>query len=172
VYLFGFTLFFSIKVFVSFPSQGLYKILIGYEDKSATVSHRRLFLIYIAIYHLFSPRRLFFRWCSSQAVCTLAFCPYPHADPIVFTGRCTGTIVQPTEGGGFGWDSIFVPDGQTEPFSRMETEKKCELSHRSKAVLKWADWLGKNIDELYERQYGRPAIGHKGLDFKPSSYEQ
>jgi inosine triphosphate pyrophosphatase len=82
-------------------SDGLYKILIGYEDKAAT------------------------------AVCTLAFCPYPHADPVVFTGRCTGKIVEPIKGRGFGWDSIFVPDGETEPFSCMPTEKKCELSHVS-----------------------------------------
>jgi len=122
--------------------QGLYKILIGYEDKTAT------------------------------AVCTLAFCPYPHADPVVFTGRCTGKIVEPVAGRGFGWDSIFVPDGETEPFSCMATEKKCGLSHRSKAVVQWADWLGKNVDELWERQYGRPAIGHKGLDFNPSSSEE
>ncbi|KAL7536216.1 hypothetical protein ACHAXR_006999 [Thalassiosira sp. AJA248-18] len=121
---------------------GLYKILIGYEDKSAT------------------------------AVCTLAFCPYPHADPVVFTGRCTGTIVEPVEGRGFGWDSIFVPDGQTEPFSNMATEDKCKISHRSKAVAQWADWLGNNRDELWERQNGRPAIGHRGFDFKPSSSEQ
>jgi len=123
-------------------ADGLYKILIGYEDKSAT------------------------------AVCTLAFCPSPHADPIVFTGRCSGTIVEPIDGRGFGWDSIFVPDGETEPFSCMATEKKCELSHRSNAVQQWASWLGNNIDELWERQYGRPAIGHKGLDFKPESSEQ
>ena len=122
--------------------QGLYKILIGYEDKSAT------------------------------AVCTLAFCPYPHADPVVFTGRSTGKIVEPIEGRGFGWDSIFVPDGQDEPFSCMATEKKCEVSHRSKAVVQWAEWLGKNVDELWERQHGRPAIGHKGLDFKATSSEQ
>jgi len=123
-------------------SDGLHKILIGYEDKSAT------------------------------AVCTLAFCPYPHADPVVFTGRCTGTIVEPIDGRGFGWDSIFVPDGQTEPFSCISTEKKCEISHRSKAVVQWADWLAKNVDELWERQHGRTAIGHKGLDFNPSSSEQ
>ena len=54
----------------------------------------------------------------------------------------------------------------------MTTERKCELSHRSLAVNQWADWLGSNIDELYERQYGRPAIGHKGLDFKAQSSEQ
>jgi inosine triphosphate pyrophosphatase len=126
----------------SLGSEGLYKILQAYEDKSAT------------------------------AVCTLAFCPYPHADPVLFTGRCTGTIVEPVEGRGFGWDSIFVPDGQTVPFSCMKTEQKCELSHRSMAVMKWADWLGNNINELYDRQYGKPAIGHKGLDFRPSSSEQ
>ncbi|EED95424.1 hypothetical protein THAPSDRAFT_261492, partial [Thalassiosira pseudonana CCMP1335] len=90
-------------------SEGLYKILIGYEDKSAT------------------------------AVCTLAFCPYPHADPIVFTGRCTGKIVEPVPGRGFGWDGIFVPTGETEPFSCMDIERKCQLSHRSKAVVQWAD---------------------------------
>ena len=123
-------------------SDGLYKILIGYEDKSAV------------------------------AVCTLAFCPAPHADPVVFTGKCRGTMVEPVEGRGFGWDTIFVPDGEIEPFSSMTTERKCELSHRSLAVNQWAYWLGSNIDELYERQYGRPAIGHKGLDFKAQSSEQ
>lgn len=147
--------------------------MIGYEDKRATVRAIDDIPRYIIKYHLFHLRRV--RSCRlrpAQAVCTLAFCPYPHADPIVFTGRCTGSIVEPVEGRGFGWDSIFVPDGQTVPFSCMETEKKCMVSHRSKAVIKWADWLGNNIDELWERQYGRPAIGHKGLDFKPSSSEQ
>lgn len=150
----------------SLGCEGLYKTLIGFDDKSAT------------------------------AVCTLAFCSYPHADPVLFTGRCKGKIVEPVPGRGefycynhnlvhlnvminwllrtkgFGWDSIFVPDGETEPFSCMSTEKKCELSHRSKAVVQWAEWLGKNVDELWERQQGRPAIGHRGLNFKPLSIEQ
>lgn len=58
-------------------SDGLYKILIGYEDKSAT------------------------------AVCTLAFCPFPHADPVVFTGRCTGKIVEPVPGRGENENALF-----------------------------------------------------------------
>jgi hypothetical protein len=66
-----------------------------------------------------------------------------------------------------------MADVQTVPFSCMKTEQKYELSHHRKAVMKWADWLGnKNINELYERQYGKPAIGHKGFDFRPSSSEQ
>ena len=84
----------------------------------------------------------------------------------------SGTIVEPIDGRGFGWDSIFVPDGQTEPFSYMATEKKCEISHCRKDVAQWADWLARNVDELWERQHGRTAIGHKGLDFNPSSSEQ
>lgn len=126
----------------SLGCEGLYKTLIGFEDKRAT------------------------------AVCTLAFCSYPHADPVLFTGRCSGKIVEPVPGRGFGWDAIFVPDGEEEPFSCMSTEKKCELSHRSKAVMQWAEWLDKNVEELWERQQGRPAIGHRGLNFKPSSSEQ
>jgi hypothetical protein len=54
----------------------------------------------------------------------------------------------------------------------MSTEEKNELSHRGKAVRKWADWLGRNQVELWERQNGRNAIGHKGLDFKKENQPQ
>lgn len=123
-------------------SEGLYNLLLAYEDKSAV------------------------------AVCTLAFCPYPHADPVLFTGRCQGKIVAPVEGRGFGWDSIFVPDGCDRPFSMMSTEEKNEKSHRGKAVRQWADWLGANQPELYERQNGKVAVGHKGLNFKGTYAEE
>mmetsp|Transcript_10525 Transcript_10525/g.13344 ORF Transcript_10525/g.13344 Transcript_10525/m.13344 type:complete len:300 (-) Transcript_10525:172-1071(-) len=109
---------------------------------------------------------------SAVCVCTLAFCPYPHADPILFTGKTYGKIVEPVPGRGFGWDSIFVPDGTDVPFSVMSTEEKNALSHRGKAVRQWARWLGLNQMELWERQGGRPAIGHKGLDFKSSYAEE
>lgn len=124
-------------------SEGLYNLLLGYEDKSAV------------------------------CVCTLAFCPYPHADPVLFTGETHGTIVEPVPGQGFGWDSIFVPDGSDGvSFSMMTTEEKNEFSHRGKAVKKWADWLGHNQEELFERQEGKPAVGHKGLDFKSTAGEK
>jgi inosine/xanthosine triphosphate pyrophosphatase family protein len=62
----------------------------------------------------------------------------PHADPILFTGRAHGTIVEPIEGRGFGWDAIFVPDGEDQPFSCLSTERKNELSHRGSAVRQFA----------------------------------
>ena len=124
-------------------SDGLYKILMAYEDKSAT------------------------------AICTLAFCSAPHADPVLFTGEIHGTIVEPQQGkGGFGWDSIFVPNGTSQPFSCMTIEEKNQYSHRGKAVRQWAKWVTKNRHALLERQSGQRAIGHKGLDFKCLSPEQ
>jgi inosine/xanthosine triphosphate pyrophosphatase family protein len=56
----------------------------------------------------------------------------PHADPVLFTGKVEGTIVEPVEGRGFGWDSIFVPRGEDQPFSCLSIERKNELSHRGK----------------------------------------
>ena len=35
---------------------------------------------------------------NATAVCTLAFCPAPHADPVLFTGVTKGKIVEPTTG--------------------------------------------------------------------------
>ena len=124
-------------------SDGLYKILMAYDDKSATAS------------------------------CTLAFCPAPHADPVLFTGEIHGRIIKPVPGRGFGWDSIFVPNGSPDdqPFSCMTIEEKNQYSHRGKAVRQWAQWVSKNKDALLERQSGQRAIGHKGLDFKCISPE-
>ena len=124
-------------------SVGLWRILTAYDDKSAT------------------------------AVCTLAFSPAPHADPVLFTGKVEGNIVEPVEGRGFGWDSIFVPNEESEPFSCLSIERKNELSHRGDAVRQWVKWLYVNKDELLERQKtGKQNIGHKGLDFKSNSPEQ
>jgi len=121
-------------------NEGLYNILQAYEDKSAT------------------------------AVCTLAFCSYPHADPVLFTGETKGKIVKPTstvKGGG--WDAIFVPDTQDKSFSEMNITEKNRVSHRGKAVRKWADWLATNQDELWERQNGSVRVGHQRLSFKTAT---
>lgn len=97
-------------------------------------------------------------------------------DPVLFTGECRGKIVAPIEGGGFGWDSIFVPDESKigDTFSTMSIEEKNALSHRGKAVRKWAKWVGHNLDALWERQMGNKEYlpGHKGLDFKVDFPEQ
>lgn len=50
-------------------------------------------------------------------------------------GRCPGTIATEELGdGGFGYDSIFIPDGYTKTFAQLDEETKNSISHRKKAI--------------------------------------
>ncbi len=56
-----------------------------------------------------------------------------------FTGRVRGTLVAPRGEGGFGYDPIFEHDGST--FAEMTSEEKNALSHRGRALAKFAEWF-------------------------------
>lgn len=59
-----------------------------------------------------------------------------------FEGVVNGTITEcPAGEGGFGYDSVFVPDGHTETFAQMAPEAKNEISHRGIAVRSLAEFL-------------------------------
>jgi XTP/dITP diphosphohydrolase len=59
-----------------------------------------------------------------------------------FTGICTGKIITEERGDkGFGYDSIFIPDGDTKTFAEMNMEEKNKYSHRKKALAKLIDFL-------------------------------
>ena len=61
-----------------------------------------------------------------------------------FTGICKGKIFTEERGaGGFGYDSIFIPDGDDRTFAEMKMEEKNEYSHRKKAVVQLVDFLNK-----------------------------
>lgn len=54
---------------------------------------------------------------------------------LVFKGISPGKIsAQMYGGGGFGFDPIFIPDGQKRTFAQMGMGEKNALSHRGKAV--------------------------------------
>lgn len=57
-----------------------------------------------------------------------------------FEGVTQGTIVEP-RGQGFGWDAIFLPDGQTQTFGEMDQELKNSMSMRAIAVRKLKEYL-------------------------------
>jgi XTP/dITP diphosphohydrolase len=58
--------------------------------------------------------------------------PDGHAD--LFQGKVYGHVVWPPRGtNGFGYDPIFVADGQTLTFGEMEPAKKYAISHRTRA---------------------------------------
>ena len=56
----------------------------------------------------------------------------------IFEGIVPGTIVEPRGEDGFGFDPIFEHDGRT--FAEMSTEEKNAVSHRGRALAKFATW--------------------------------
>ena len=56
----------------------------------------------------------------------------------LFEGVAPGTIVAPRGDGGFGFDPIFEYDGKT--YAEMETAEKNAISHRGRALAKFAEW--------------------------------
>jgi len=62
----------------------------------------------------------------------------------LFEGIVNGVIAsEPRGGNGFGYDPLFVPDGESRTFAEMTSDEKNGLSHRSKAVKAWAEWMSK-----------------------------
>ncbi len=51
-------------------------------------------------------------------------------------GSVQGTIVPPRGDGGFGWDPIFLPDGETLTYAELSCERKDLIGHRG---LAWRD---------------------------------
>lgn len=67
----------------------------------------------------------------SCALC-LAF---PDGETHVFEGRSEGHVVWPPRGAaGFGYDPIFVPDGETRSYGEMSPAEKHATSHRVRAL--------------------------------------
>lgn len=59
-----------------------------------------------------------------------------------FEGEVQGIIVEELKGeGGFGYDPVFVPEGETRTFSEMSSNEKNAISHRGRAVAKLVDYL-------------------------------
>ncbi len=60
-----------------------------------------------------------------------------------FSGTVEGIIVPVAKGeGGFGYDSLFLPDGHCETFGQLPAAVKNQLSHRARALEKLRDWRG------------------------------
>jgi len=85
--------------------EGLYRLLSGWEDKSA------------------------------YALCTFAFSTGDLADEIkLFRGKTNGSIVEPRGPRNFGWDPCFQPDGFKETYAELDATIKNGISHRFKAL--------------------------------------
>ncbi len=59
---------------------------------------------------------------------------WPDGESAAFTGEVCGRLVWPPRGDkGFGYDPMFIADGQTLTFGEMEPDAKHAISHRARA---------------------------------------
>ncbi|NWW02269.1 ITPA pyrophosphatase, partial [Oreocharis arfaki] len=85
--------------------EGLYKLLAGFEDKSA------------------------------YALCTFAFSSGNPEEPVrLFKGQTHGLIVEPRGPRDFGWDPCFQPDGYNQTYAELPKAVKNSISHRYRAL--------------------------------------
>jgi XTP/dITP diphosphohydrolase len=65
---------------------------------------------------------------------TIALVAFPDGSEAWAEGTCDGTIATAARGeGGFGYDPVFVPDGDTRTFAELTTDEKNAISHRGRA---------------------------------------
>ena len=104
--------------FEKIGNEGLYKLLEGFDDKSA------------------------------YAQCIFTFCAGPNSEPITFVGRTNGKIVKPRGPEGFGWDPVFEPDGYDKTFAELDKETKNKISHRFNSLMKVKKHFEDNYSEI------------------------
>lgn len=69
------------------------------------------------------------------AFLTVICLAWPDGDHVCFEGRIDGHLVDPPRGtGGFGYDPMFVPEGETRTFGELSAAEKDQLSHRGRAM--------------------------------------
>ncbi|MGB9703156.1 MAG: XTP/dITP diphosphatase [Candidatus Micrarchaeia archaeon] len=72
---------------------------------------------------------------------SIAFISHSLKEPLIFYEEVTGKIAKEKRGvSGFGFDPIFIPNGYSKTFAELGEEKD-KVSHRSKALFKFAQFL-------------------------------
>jgi len=68
-----------------------------------------------------------------------------HQKEFTIEGRVSGHVTRQIQGwGGFGYDPIFIPEGNSRSFAEMHMDEKNLLSHRAKAFENWITWINQN----------------------------
>jgi XTP/dITP diphosphohydrolase len=77
---------------------------------------------------------------AARFVCALALVGENLAE--TFTGTCEGSIRHiPSGTNGFGFDPIFVPEGETRSFAEMTAAEKAAVSHRGRAIAGLVEFI-------------------------------
>ena len=81
---------------------------------------------------------------KARYVCALSFISVRESKITenIFEDYCHGTIAHKERGkGGFGYDPLFIPKGQTKTFAELSFQFKQRISHRKKALKQWQKYL-------------------------------
>lgn len=66
----------------------------------------------------------------------------------MFESTVKGKISEKVKGeNGFGWDNIFIPDGQDKTYAKMKPDEKNKISSRKVALEKLRTYLLENLNE-------------------------
>jgi non-canonical purine NTP pyrophosphatase (RdgB/HAM1 family) len=81
-------------------------------------------------------------WEDRRAVATVVLCLFDGSELHTFTGQAEGTITRSPRGeNGFGWDSIFQPEGSMVTYGEMPREAKMKISMRTRALNGLKEYL-------------------------------
>jgi XTP/dITP diphosphohydrolase len=90
---------------------------------------------------------------------------WPNGEHRLFKGRVDGHLVWPPRGGnGFGYDPIFVADGERLTFGEMEPAAKYAISHRTRAFAAFRAECLAEIDAADAAPAKRAARDLEALD--------
>lgn len=74
-------------------------------------------------------------------VCVLAYVS-PDGEERLFEGSCAGRMADAPRGEeGFGYDPVFVPEGERRTMAELSAVEKDAISHRGRAVRRLVAWL-------------------------------
>jgi XTP/dITP diphosphohydrolase len=78
----------------------------------------------------------------ARYVCELV-CLSPGGEEYRGTGTLVGTIADQARGAeGFGYDPVFVPDGESESVAELGNDWKARRSHRARAAAALGEAIG------------------------------
>jgi inosine triphosphate pyrophosphatase len=81
---------------------------------------------------------------SAYSKCIYVYCEGPSSTPISFVGKVNGKIVRPRGSEGFGWDSIFQPEGYDKTYGEMPKEQRLKINARYLALMMVKKYFTKN----------------------------
>ena len=77
----------------------------------------------------------------------VAACAWPDGREVWGEAACEGSLlVEPRGSGGFGYDPIFVPEGERRTMAELSPGEKDAISHRGKALRALGEILSRSPD--------------------------